>query len=59
MSLLVASIQLDLLLVTSFSLVGVHFYLLFLISFGAEIAVKIGCVRLQRPETFPFIKEYN
>ena len=59
MSLLVASIQLDLLLVTSFGLVGVHFYLLFVISFGAEIAVKIGCVRLQRPETFPFIKEYN
>jgi len=59
MSLLVASIQLDLLLVTSFGLVGVHFYLLFVISFGAEIAVKIGRVRLRRPETFPFLKKYN
>ena len=59
MSLLVASIQLDLLLVTSFGLVGVHFYLLFVISFGAEIAVKIGRVRLRRLETFPFLKKYN
>jgi hypothetical protein len=27
-------------------LVGVHFYLLFVISFGAEIAIKIGCALL-------------
>jgi hypothetical protein len=37
-------------------LVGVHFYLLFMISFGAEIAVRIDRMRLQRLEIFPFLK---